>query len=299
MKAGADPNHVHSDKSNGYLPVEDRALKLAAQFFGKELLPLLGEKTRVKRIAPTEQIHLEMKDFFEDFNFEMEDGSWRHFEFESDQITAEDLRRFRAYEAVAGYYYGVEVITSVVCTSAAKILKDELHQGINVFRVNVLRLKDDDADEVISRLEEKQKRESLDRGELVKLLLTPFMSGNMAQTDRIAKSTRMIKKEREKLGKEDTLRMESVLYAFAVKFLTKNELNSLEEVFRMTELGRLLEERGKEIGKEIGKRIGKEIGKEQVNQLNRKLLSQNRTEDMIRSLNDEEYQKRLFKEFGI
>lgn len=67
----------------------------------------------------------------------------------------------------------------------------------------------------------------------------------------------------------------------------------------MTELGRLLEERGKEIGKEIGKRIGKEIGKEQVNQLNRKLLSQNRTEDMIRSLNDEEYQKRLFKEFGI
>lgn len=85
--------------------------------------------------------------------------------------------------------------------------------------------------------------------------------------------------------------MESVLYAFAVKFLMKNELNSLEEVFRMTELGRLLEERGK--------KIGKEIGKEQVNQLNRKLLSQNRTEDMIRSLNDEEYQKRLFKEFGI
>lgn len=50
-KAGADPNHVHSDESNGYLPVEDRALKLAAQFFGKELLSLLGEKTRVQQKA--------------------------------------------------------------------------------------------------------------------------------------------------------------------------------------------------------------------------------------------------------
>lgn len=294
-KAGTGSNHEREKHDAEAMPVEDRALKLAAQFFGTELLPLLGEKMRVKRIAPTEQVHLEMKDFFEDFNFEMEDGSWRHFEFESDPITVKDLRRFRAYEAFIGYYYGVEVITCVVCTSGTKLLIHEMHQGINRFQVKVIRLKNDNADELIRQLEEKQQGCSLDRNELVKLLMTPLMSGKMTQSDRISKSIRMIKNERSKLGREDTLRMESVLYAFAMKFLHKEELSKLEEVFRMTELGRLLELRGEERGKEIGK----EIGKEQVNQLNRKLLSQNRTADVIRSAEDAEYQKKLFKEFGI
>lgn len=56
-------------------PVEDRAFKMAAQFFAEELLPLLGVAGKVKRIAPAEQVHLEMKNFLEDFNFEMEDGT--------------------------------------------------------------------------------------------------------------------------------------------------------------------------------------------------------------------------------
>ena len=86
-------------------PLEDRALKMAVQFFGTELLPLLGVSQKVKGIAPTEQVHLEVKGFFEDFNFEMEDGTWRHFEFESDGITLKDLRRFRSYEALMGYQY--------------------------------------------------------------------------------------------------------------------------------------------------------------------------------------------------
>lgn len=67
-------------------PLEDRAMKQKVQFFGDELLPLLGITGKVKRVAPTEQIHLEMKSFLEDFNFEMEDGTWCHFEFEKRKI---------------------------------------------------------------------------------------------------------------------------------------------------------------------------------------------------------------------
>ena len=47
-------------------PLEDRALKMAVQFFGTGLLPLLGVSGKVKRIALTEQVHLEVKSFFED-----------------------------------------------------------------------------------------------------------------------------------------------------------------------------------------------------------------------------------------
>ena len=43
-------------------PLEDRALKAAAQFMGEELLPFLGIEGTMKRIAPTEQVHMEIRD---------------------------------------------------------------------------------------------------------------------------------------------------------------------------------------------------------------------------------------------
>lgn len=106
---GNDRNMPVSGKNwslEGGQPLEDRALKAAAQFWSEEVFPFLGVEGTVKRMAPTEQVHLEVKDFMEDFNYEMEDGTWRHLEFESDNITKEDLRRFRSYEAITSYYYG-------------------------------------------------------------------------------------------------------------------------------------------------------------------------------------------------
>ena len=43
----------------------------------------------------------------------------------------------------------------------------------------------------------------------------------------------------------------------------------------------------------------KEEGKREVNRLNQLLAEQNRTDDIIRSAQDEEYQKKLFAEFQI
>lgn len=62
---------------------EDAAMKTLALFFAEELLPLFHIPGKVKRIAPTEIIHLELKKLYQDFNFEMEDDSWIHFEFQS------------------------------------------------------------------------------------------------------------------------------------------------------------------------------------------------------------------------
>ena len=61
---------------------------------GTEGYPLEGT---VKGMAPTEAVFLEVKDYLADFNYEMSDGTWKHLEFESDSISEEDLRRFRAY----------------------------------------------------------------------------------------------------------------------------------------------------------------------------------------------------------
>ena len=75
-----------------HYPMEDRVLKAAARFMGEELLPLLVLEGVVKRVAPTEAVFLEVKDFLADFNYEMADGTWKRLEFESDSISTEGLK---------------------------------------------------------------------------------------------------------------------------------------------------------------------------------------------------------------
>ena len=51
--------------------------------------------------------------------------------------------------------------------------------------------------------------------------------------------------------------------------------------------------------KEEGKREGKMECKKEINRLIQLLAQQNRMEDIIRSAQDAEYQKKLFEEFQI
>ena len=178
-------------------PWEDRALKAAAQFMGKELLPFLGVKCAIKRVAPTEQIYLQTEAFSEDFNYELLEGGLLHLEFESDVITKEDLRRFRVYEALLSYQYKTAVTTCVICTAAAKNIPNELKEGINSYRVQIVRLKNWNADEIISALEVKQRNMSLEREELLRLILTPLMGGKMPQPERIRRSFQLLREEQK------------------------------------------------------------------------------------------------------
>ena len=131
---------------------------------------------------------MEVKDFLADFNYEMADGTWKRLEFESDSISTEDLRRFRAWEAVVSYQYKTEVSTCVLCSSEAKVLWDSLTEGMNTYRVQIVRMKDRNADRMIEELEEKQKKEALDREELLNVLLTLLMGGEMSRKERVERS---------------------------------------------------------------------------------------------------------------
>ena len=66
----------------------------------------------------------------------------------------------------------------MICTSRVKILKKELVNGMNVYRVEVVRLRDRNADKVFEKLQQK-----ISRGKT--LLLTPLMSGKMEMSQRI------------------------------------------------------------------------------------------------------------------
>ena len=93
---------------------EDKAMKTAVSFFARELLPMAGVKQKVRGIAPTESIHLELKKFYEDLNLIMEDDSCGHLEFQSRDGGIEDMRRFRLYESIISYQFGMDVVTYVI-----------------------------------------------------------------------------------------------------------------------------------------------------------------------------------------
>ena len=47
---------------------EDKVWKVAMQEFGQDIITYLGQTDHVKRIAPTEHVHLEARRLHEDFN---------------------------------------------------------------------------------------------------------------------------------------------------------------------------------------------------------------------------------------
>ena len=113
--------------------------------------------------------------------------------------------------------------------------------------------------DIIEDLERKLKnKESITKQELVSLTLTPVMGGKLSKSEKIIKSIRIIK-ETESEYKYD---IESMLYAFADKFLTEKDLEKVKEEISMTELGRMLIEDGIEKGRKEGIEKGIEQGME-------------------------------------
>lgn len=217
------------------------ALKTAAQYFGEELMPLLGIKGVAGYIAPTETVMLEARQMYQDFNYVMTDAAWIHLEFESDAVTKEDLERFREYEAAVSRANHVEVITYVICSAKIRHPRSVLRTGINLYRVKTVQLKGKNADRLFRRLKEKAEQgEELTKADLVPLLLTPLMSGSLRIEERIIKSLSIIQKAGKVLTELELNKMQAVLYTLADKFLTETELGRVKEMIAMTKLGEML-----------------------------------------------------------
>lgn len=82
------------------------------------------------------------------------------------------------------------------------------------------------------------------------------MGGTVSRADKILNAIKVIKD----IDKEYRHDIESILYAFANKFLDGKDLEKVKEEIKMTELGKSLIEEGKEVGKkEKAKEIAREL----------------------------------------
>lgn len=228
-QAGTEAGTLTKQSSSRIVHGEDLASKFAMQFFATELLQYLGIRVKVRQIMPTELVHLEVKHMYEDFNFQSEDGKWYHVEFESDSLGTEDLRRFRTYEAVTSQTYKVPVITYVLCSSRVKRPMSSLREGINTYRVRVIRLKEKSADTVFDELKRKSRSE-VSKADLVSVVLTPLMKGKLALTERAKQGIRVLNEEYPGVSEDDRKKMQAALFVLADKFLTRDEMKEVKEV---------------------------------------------------------------------
>ncbi|WP_394921433.1 hypothetical protein [uncultured Robinsoniella sp.] len=240
-------------KQNTANQIEDSAMKTMVRFFADEMLPYLGIQGKVKMVAPTEEIHMEIKRVYEDMNLIMEDGTLKHFEFQSTNGGVTDLKRFRVYEAITSQQNKVPVITYVLFSGKIKNPQYQFTEGINTYRVIPIVMKNKNADRIIKRLRKKQKKSRpITREELVTLVLTPLMQGKIPIKDRIKNAFQIIGEE-NCMKVEETQKIQAVIYALAEKFLKNEEMDEIKGVINMTRLGQMLVNDGITQGMSQGK----------------------------------------------
>lgn len=253
---------LNQENENQLTQHEDAAMKTAIRYLSEEGLEFFNISGEVKGIAPTESVHLELKKLYQDFNLIMMDGSWKHFEFQSSDKGIKDLKRFRSYEAVTSQQNDIPVTTYVLYSGNIKNPVTEFTEGINTYRVVPLILQDYDAETYFSELTEKIKnKRKLEKKDLVPLALCPLMGGDTTQKERIKKAFEILK---DATGLEETVvqKIEAVVYTMASKFLKEEEMEEIKEGLKMTKLGQMLWDSGKQDGMALGMQRGMERGKE-------------------------------------
>ena len=281
-------------RKDGPAHSEDLALKSAAAYFRDELIHWLGIRERALRAVPTEMVELETRHMYEDFLYEMENGMYYHFEFESDSISIEDLRRFREYEASTARIYKAPVVTYVICSSEVKNLRDSITEGINTYRVSLIRLKDENGDRLLKQLAEKTAGD-LTREDIIPLLFSPLMGGRFGQKERILRCIEVLKNAETIFPQNDIRKMEAILYTFAVKFLDDDELKSIKEAIAMTKLGQMIWNDALEKGREEGEKLGQE----RYSRLILLLSKENKNDLIVKIASDPQYREELYKQYGI
>ncbi len=277
-------------RKDGPSQIEDLALKSAAAYFGEEIIHWLGIREKALRAAPTEIVTLEARHMYEDFLYEMENGMYYHFEFESDSISDNDLKRFREYEASTSRIFNAPVVTYVICSSKVKVLKDSITEGINTYRIKLIRLKDEDADRFLDQLAGKETVQ-LTREDIIPLLFSPLMGGKRKPADRILACIRLLKQAENVFSETDIQKMEAILYMFAVKFLDENELKSIKEAIAMTKLGQMIWDDAVE--------QGVEKGENRYSRLILLLTKEKKTDLIVKIASDPEFREELYKEYGL
>lgn len=167
----------------------------------------------------------------------------------------------------------------------------ELREGVSIYRIVPIIMRDKNADRVISDLRQKvDKGEPLTREDLLPLSLCLLMDGAMSQKDRV-KSAFDITGKAEGMNTEDKAKIEAMVFVMADKFLGQVEMEEIKEGIRMTKLGQMLVDLGKEEGR------GEEA--QRYSRLIISLTDEGKEDMIIKVANDTKLREEMYREYQL
>ncbi len=237
---------------------EDMIMKRVMESFAQSGLRFLGITDEIVQPAETELVVLEMQNLLMDYTFLLADGNYLHLEFQSTDKGEKDLRRFRKYEALLSDYKGKDVYTYIVFTNDIKEPQTCLKTGFSEYRVKAVTLSQWDSREVLADIKQSLDKHTLDEEQLTALAFVPVMA---RREERVEVISEAVKISHLVANGQQKIDIQAILFAFANKFLSGEELERIKEEITMTQLGQMIYEDGLKKGVEKGQLEGKREGK--------------------------------------
>lgn len=238
--------------------IEDAIMKSIMDVFKEDALKFFGIKSKIIASARTELKNLQITTAFMDYTFLLDDNSFIHLEFQTTD-KKDDLSRFLAYDAALHYKEDKPVNTIVVYSSNVKKAVTSINIGSIKYSVKAFYMNSIDGDKKLEYLSNKiHNNEILTKQDILALVFLPIMKSAKDKTYRIVNAITLSKEIQNKENQNNSL---ALLYAFAEKFVSSENMNQIKEVFQMTELGKLLKQEGLKEGLKEGLAKGLKQGK--------------------------------------
>lgn len=148
----------------------------------------------------------------------------------------------------------MEVTTYVLFSGTIQNPMTEFTEGMNTYRIHPVIMTNMQVEELVEKLQKKTAAgEKLTKQDLVPMTLCSLMGGKLSQKERITKAFEFSRQAEKDIPKEEINKIEAVMYAMAEKFLNEVDMEEVREAVKMTKLGTMLINEGREEGREEGR----------------------------------------------
>ncbi|MCB7320134.1 hypothetical protein [Lacrimispora sp. 210928-DFI.3.58] len=273
---------------------KDVASKVTGEaLVGKSLRPFGLPHLRITGLLPTNLPMVESNELRLDNLFLLSDGSVALMDYES-KFSKENFVKYANYIARVMKRYALsrqleelrELKMIVIYTADVEAAELVYDLGSMVIRVEPAYLIHLDSVEIYGRIKAKlEVGADLTEEELVELMILPLtQKGAEEKRKLITAAVGLAKGLKER---SQTLQVLSGILTFTDKIIDERFREKIKEEMRMTQIGQMIFE------------DGVQEGIQRLNRLIELLASSNRTEDIVRAASDNDYQQKLFREFGL
>jgi len=235
-------------------PKEDMVLKAVIELFKGDAVKFFGiDKQIVSAVtisaeSRTELSHIHIQKNVDDWLLEADDGSFIHFEFQSD-YDPQDLKRFMVSDAMLYFKVGKPIRTVVVYTAEIQKTQTRLDAGAIQYEVDAFYMSAMDGDAVYDEIRAKlASGAALSKQDLMGIVFIPMMKSNV---DRIGKFERAFGLSHNIEDKDAKPQIQAMLQLLAEKFVKNpNIIKKLKELVNMTIFQRMALEEGEQKGRQ-------------------------------------------------